>query len=106
MLLRAGDDAHRSFRRQHIECPDKFFQLRKHCRSNLIGRLAIESQLHDTVIPTPSQRLSCKRFHAGFPLYMVAISAAKRRSIASRRNFPLAVSKPLSAVKALGRMEK
>src|ERR1700688_760584 len=101
MLSRAGNNANGGFRRHRIECFDKLLKFRKRRRADLISWLAIERQLQDTVVPSPSQRLSGKRFHADFPLYMVAISTEKRRSIASRRNLPMAVSRPSGAVKGL-----
>jgi hypothetical protein len=75
MLSRAGNYADRRFRRQRIERGDKLLEVRKHRGANLIGGLAVERQLQNAVIPIPSQRFPGKRFHADFPLYMVAISA-------------------------------
>src|SRR5579872_2699518 len=46
-----------------IEIGGKLFQFVERQRANLIAGLAMQCQLHDTVIQRPRNRLTAKRFH-------------------------------------------
>src|SRR5208282_443479 len=110
---RAGNNAGAGGRGKPADGACKPLEIRQGFHSNLVQRLAVQRHFHDAVPPLPPQRLSAKFLDHEFPpaatacfLYNCSISSRKHALMASRRNFPFAVSKPLSGVNASSRIRK